>query len=251
MAVIKRMDLERVGHQAVVLNLGDIAAHGERLKDAARAEAAGIVAAARAEREKLIRDARQAGHADGMKAGHEEGMKKGRTEGHAASLAESRERLKAMESAWIKALDEFLAERNAMLDAAKLDLLKLAVIATEKITKRRLEVDLTLVADQMQAAIAEAGRGTALVVRVGPGDVELAREAIRGIMDRFGGASAVVREDSTLSRGSCVVAMAGGGMVDATIETQLQRVAESLLPTVSGMDEAGGASTSGEMEGHP
>lgn len=230
MAVIKRIDLERVGHQAVVLNLGDIAAHGERMKDAARAEAMAIVEAARAEREKLIRDARQVGHAEGLKTGREEGLRKGQMEGKAAALTEERERLKAIEGAWTAALDVFVGERNAMLDAAKLDLLKLAIAATERITKRRLEVDPTLVVDQMAAAVAEAGRGTGLLVRVGGEDVALVREALPSVMRRLGGGSAEVREDASLSRGSCVVSMMGGGMVDASIKTQLKRIAESLLP---------------------
>jgi flagellar biosynthesis/type III secretory pathway protein FliH len=231
MAVIKRVDLERVGHQALVLNLGDIAAHGERQVAAARAEATAIVAAAKAERERLIADARRLGHEEGRKAGHAEGVARGRTEGHAAALAEGRERHQAIEASWAKGLDAFLAERDAMLDAAKLDLLKLAIAATQRITKRRLEVDPTLVADQMAAAIAEAARGTGLVVRVAPEDLEFARQALPGIVRRLGGGvGAEVREDAALTRGSCVVSMAGGGVVDASIRTQMKRVAEALLP---------------------
>lgn len=239
MAVIKRMDLERVEHQAVVLNLGDIAAHGERLRAAARAEAAEIVAKATAEREKLIGDARKVGYDEGFAAARVEGLKKGQAEGHAMVLAEARERAKGIEAAWEKAVGEFLAERNAMLDAAKVDVLRLAIAAVEKITRRRLDVDPTLVADQMAAAIAEAGRGTGLIVRVAAADLEFAQGVLPVILRRFGGGGAEVREDASLTRGSCVVSMAGGGMVDASIRTQMQRIAESLLPEV-------GAGTAGE-----
>lgn len=241
MAVIKRMDLERVEHQAVVLNLGDIAAQGERLRAAARAEAAAIVAQAKAERERLISDAKKVGHEEGLALGRAEGLKKGQADGHAMALAEAREHAKAIEAAWEKGLGEFLAQRNAMLDAAKLDVLKLAIFAAEKLTKRRLELDPTLIGDQMAAAIAEAGRGTGLVVRVAPADVELARGMLPGLMRRFGGGGAEVREDASLARGSCVVSMAGGGMVDASIKTQMQRVAESLLPDATARPSAPGA----------
>lgn len=230
MAVIKRIDLERVGHRAVVLNLGDIAAQGERMKAAARAEAEEIRRAAAAARQSHFDDARAQGHAEGLKKGHAEGLKAGQAEGHAAALAAAKEKLKALETSWAAALDTFLSQRNLMLDAAKLDCLKLAITAMEKITKRRLQVDLTLVADQMAAAVAEAGKGTALVVRVGPDDLAFAQQTLPGIVRRLGGASAEIREDASLSRGSCVVGMQGGGMVDATVETQMARIAESLLP---------------------
>lgn len=230
MAVIKRIDLERVGHRAVVLNLGDIAAQGERMKAAARAEAEEIRRAAAAARQSQFDDARAQGHSEGLKKGHAEGLKAGHAEGHAAALAAAKEKLKALESSWAAALDSFLTQRNTMLDAAKLDCLKLAVVAMEKITKRRLEVDPTLVAEQMAAAVAEAGKGTALVVRVGPEDLAFAQQTLPGIVRRLGGVSAEIREDAALSRGSCVVGMQGGGMVDATIETQMKRIAESLLP---------------------
>lgn len=234
MAVIKRIDLERVGHQAVVLNLGDIAAHGERQKAAARAEAAAIVAAAKEERERLISDARKLGKEEGFKVGHAEGLAKGQVEGKAAAFAEARDRHQVIEAAWAKALDAFLAERNAMLDAAKLDLLKLAIVATQRITKRRLDLDQTLVADQMAAAIAEAARGSGLVVKVSPEDLDFARQALPGVVRRLGGGGAEVREDPTLTRGSCLVSMPGGGMIDASIRTQMKRVAEALLPGESG-----------------
>lgn len=240
MAVIKRIDLERVGHRAVVLNLGDIAAQGERMKAAARAEAEEIRRAAAAARQSQFDDARAQGHAEGLKKGHAEGLKAGHAEGHAAALASAKEKLKGLEASWATALDSFLTQRNTMLDAAKLDCLKLAVAAMERITKRRLEVDPTLVADQMAAAVAEAGKGTMLVVRVGPEDLAFAQQTLPGIARRLGGASSEIREDASLSRGSCVVGMQGGGMIDATIETQMRRIAESLLP-------AAGESGKGEV----
>jgi flagellar biosynthesis/type III secretory pathway protein FliH len=239
MGVIRQADLEHVARDAVVLHLGDLGAQGEAIKAQARREAAGIVQAARAERERLIEGARELGRAQGLKEGREEGLKVGREEGRAAGLAEARPRLEALNQGWSRALEEFLATRGGMLEQAKRDVLRLAVLGAQSITKRRLEVDPTLVVDQVRAAIAEAAAPTGLTLRLNPQDVELVRDALPGVLGTLGGDESQARlaPDASLTRGSCVVSRSSGG-VDASIDTQLARIAEALLPGAP--SEAGG-----------
>ncbi len=231
MGLIRQADLEHVARDAVVLSLGDLRAQGEAMKAQARHEAAQIVQAARGERERLIQGARELGHGEGLKTGRDEGLRAGREEGRSAALGEARPRLEALEQGWAQALREFRATREAMLEQGKRDVLRLAVLATERVTKRRLEVDPTLVVDQVRAALGEVAAPTALTLRVHPEDIELVSDALPGVLAALGSDASQARvvEDAALARGSCVVARAGGA-VDASIDTQLARVAEALLP---------------------
>jgi hypothetical protein len=82
------------------------------------------------------------------------------------------------------------------------------------------------------------GRPTRLVVRINPEDIERTKRDLPALAARFAGAAhAELLPDASLSRGS-IVAATEAGEIDATIETQLDRIVESLLP---GAREIGGA----------
>ncbi len=226
MAMIRQADLEHAARDAIVLNLGDLVAQGEAITRGARAEAARILDAAACERSRLLADARQAGHAEGMAAGRDEGRRAGLEEGRALGIAEARERLKALEVSLASALERFEARRDRLFEDAREGVLRLAIVAAEKITKRRLALDPSLVRDQVSAALDQIARPGRVVVRVHPDDEGLAGAVLPNT-------AAALRGDARLSRGSCVIE-AEGGAADASIETQLARLAEALLPNPAG-----------------
>lgn len=220
---------------AIVLNLGDLSRQARALAEHARAEADRIIADARQERQRLIESA----SSDGFARGHAEGLAKGREEGlsagRAEALAEFRQRLAAIESGWSGALEAFVSERAGLLAAARVDVVRLAILLAEKVTKRRLEIDPRLVVDQVESVLRLVARPTRLVVRVHPLDLPLVREAMPGLMSRLPVAEHVeLLGDPGLERGSCVATTAGGGSIEATIDGQLERLAAELLPERAG-----------------
>jgi valyl-tRNA synthetase len=70
-----------------------------------------------------------------------------------------------------------------------------------------------------------------MAVAVHPDDEPLAREALPELATRLAAAAHVeVASDASLERGSCIARTGSGGMIDASIRTQLGRIVEALLP---------------------
>lgn len=231
MALIRQADARTMARDAVVLDLGDLVAQGELLKARNRAEADQILAEARAERERLLKGAAEEGRREGLARGLEEGQKQGRAAGRAEAVKEHQQALANLQEAWGAALGLFDADRDRMLMEARHDVVRLAALVAEMVTKRALALEPARVADQLAAVLSLITRPSRLTVTLHPDDEALAREALPALSAKFEGAKhAELVPDASMERGSCVVRNATGGEIDATIRTQLQRIVETLLP---------------------
>lgn len=235
MALIKRADADRMARQALVLDLGDLVAEGERVKADARKEAERLVIEGRAERERLIADAREKGHAEGYAKGHAEGHAKGVEEGIAKALAQHASRIDALLVAWSVALEQFAGERAALIESARRHVLELAIAIASRIVKRVAAVDPEVVVRQIDEVLQIVLDPSRLRISVHPDDLAAAAAALPALMARFGDdACAQVAADSAVERGACIVRTAEGGLIDAGLSTQLDRLVQVLLPHESG-----------------
>jgi len=215
---------------AVVLQLGDLRRAGEHLRESARREVESMLAAARAERDRIVSGADRDGHAQGLERGFREGRERGAAEARAEAMTQWRERLSAIEAGWAEALQRFLADRERMLLEARQDVLQLAVLLAERITKRALHVDPTLVNEQVAEVLALVARPSRLVICLHPEDRPIVEEVLPGLRRRFPSVQELeMVDDPRLQRGSCT-ARSAGGAIDASISTQLDRIAEALIP---------------------
>jgi flagellar biosynthesis/type III secretory pathway protein FliH len=231
MALIRHANAKTMARDAIVLDLGDLAAQGELLKARARAEADQILERAKAERDRLYKGASEEGRREGLAKGEAEGRKQGLDAGRAEALAAERERLKKLDASWQAALTSFEAERDRMLLGARQEIVKLAAIVAEMVTKRAVSLEPDRVADQLGAILAMLAKPTRLTIAVHPDDEPLLKEALPSIATRLGSSSHVeFAPDPALDRGSCVARTSGGGIFDASIRTQLQRITDVLLP---------------------
>lgn len=243
MAVIRQSLAERVVQDAIVLDLGDLSRQGEQVRARAMAEAESMLSRAQTERQKLLASAKDEGfkhgHAEGFSKGLDEGLKKG----YEAAMAERQAQLDTLTAGWAAALAKFEEERDRMLLEAREDLVRLAVMLGERVTRRKIEVDPGVVLSQLEGVLSLLAQPTRLAVSVNPEDEALAREALPPLMARFPAAQHVdLRADPALERGSCTALTAGGGRVDASIPTQLDRIVRALLPAAGeGGDRADGA----------
>ncbi|MGD9689587.1 MAG: FliH/SctL family protein [Phycisphaerales bacterium] len=233
---------------AVVLDLGDLHRQGEAILAQARDRAGQIVAQARAERERLMATAaaegRAAGHAEGLAEGRAEGRELGRTE----ALGEQRETLTRLAGAWTGVLERFVEQRERLLADGRREVVRLAAAIASRVVKRFVRLNPDVVVDQVGAAIAMVTRPARLVVAVHPEDRTMVEEALPAIAHAAQSARHVeLVNDPALERGSCVARVldlvgadagagrgaageAAGGMIDATLRTQLDRMVEALLP---------------------
>lgn len=232
MALIKRADVENYVRDAYVMDLNDLETRGRSLIDAAREEAEKILADAKKKREELLSTA----SAEGFEKGHEKGLADGTAKGMETGTQEARdlqtELLDQLSQMWITQLDAFEQQRDSMLAQARTQIVELGAMIAQRVTRRIVELDPTVVLNQMDAALSCVTEPTRLVLAVHPDDIEIAQAEIPKMIERFTRCEhAQVVTDATLERGSCVARTSGGGVIDASLTTQLDRILNAILPS--------------------
>jgi flagellar biosynthesis/type III secretory pathway protein FliH len=240
MALIKNSNSVLLARDAIVLDLGDLRRQADHILEQARLEAARIIGDAQRTRQRMIESAASEGRAEGLAEGLARGHAQGVQQGQAAAHAERREVLNTLQSAWSGELRAFVERREAMLDEAKKDLIALAAMIARRITHRAIELDASIVREQIEGVLTMVMRQSRLTVRVHPLDREVTEAAMPEFAATYSAATdAQIVEDPSLPRGSCVVRLAdlgeegeanGAGTLDASIGTQLDRIVEALLP---------------------
>ncbi len=230
MPLLKHTQIDQIAHDAIVLDLGDLRKQAERLKAAAQAQADRIIAQAQAQAQRLTGEAHGIGHAAGFEAGKAQGLEQGRAEGKAEALAAMQEQLEQLHHAWAATLDELDARQKQMRLDARHDLIALALAIAEKVTKRIPQVQPECVVDQLGAAIEQIAHPSDLTVTIHPDDRSLVEEALPALCAKFDNAQHVRLADSAdIAPGGCVLRY-GRGRIDATLQTQLDRIVHTLLP---------------------
>lgn len=242
MALIKNSIAGSIARDAVVLDLGDLQRQASVIVRHAREQAEAILAEARAERERIIAGGFEQGRAEGTSKGLEEGREQGRVQAVAAARAEHAAKLEQVEGAWSGALAEFCAQRDVLVHRATDDVLRLAISIAERVIKRAIAVDPAVVVEQLRAVLAVVVRPTELVISVHPEDRPIIQSALPGLLAFFSAVKHVeLVDDAALTRGSCIARTradadsaaagnVGGGGIDASITTQIDRIVEAILP---------------------
>ncbi len=224
MAVIKNTEAERIARPGF-LDLGDLRRQGEELLACAGADAARILEDARAQPQRLLEDAEARGAAEGRRRGEALGRTEGEERGRAEALAGCAAQVGELVAAWRAALERFEAERSAMLLSAREDVLALAVALGEKVTHRMIALDPAAVTDQVAEAVALVTAPGAATIAVNPQDRPLVESVLGGLVERFGNLRhARLRDDPSVGRGGCMV-FTEKGVIDARVDTQLERIA--------------------------
>lgn len=237
--LIKNANSKLMAREAVVLDLGDLAAQAGVIKREAMASAERTLREARTERARIIEGAeaqgRAAGHAEGLAKGLEEGRAAGRAEALAAETAS----LKAIQEEWAAALVRFEGEREGLMIEGRRSLLRLAAEVARRVTKRHVEADRHVLAAQLDAALRMVLVPTRLIIEVDPVEVDGAKRALPQLMDRLGGTdNAELRPREGLGAGSVVI-RTDKGEIDASIETQIGRAVAALLGEDTPSEQAG------------
>jgi flagellar biosynthesis/type III secretory pathway protein FliH len=231
MALIRQSNAAMMARDALVLDLGDLKRQADAMRARAQAEVDQLLAEGRAERERLVRQATEEARSEGVERGLEEGREQGRQEGRAAGLAELRETLQKLESGWTAALEGFENGRARALLEGRQDVLRLAMMLGEMVAKRALALKPEAVVDQVAAALALLSKPSRVTVTVHPDDLPLIQEALPALAQKLAAAAhAELLSDTAMERGGCIVRMPSGAEIDATIGTQLERIAGALLP---------------------
>lgn len=230
MALIRQSDISKPVAQAIVYRLGDLVREGQSLREKTKSEADAMLAAARAERERLISTAREEGLRLGREQGYREGHEQGFAEGRQQAIAAVGAELKTLQANWLKTIDAFEASRDALLLEARTEVLRLACEIAELVVKRSVELKPDTIVDQVDAALAMVVRPTRVRLEINPGDKPLIDAALPALLARHANATHVdVTEDTSIPRGSATLRTLGGA-IDAQLSTQLARIIDAVLP---------------------
>lgn len=237
MGIIKRADLETYTRDAVPMDLGDLQKRGEAVIAAAQEEASRILKEANQERERLISDASETGRANGYQDGLAQGQETGTTQGTQQAESEHSTRLEELAHAWSIALQSWENDRSDLMLNARNEVIELASEIAARVIKRTIDLDPEVVVDQLETVLETLVTPTDIRVKVHPNDSELLKRVMPAMIEQCSACNhAELVEDDSLSPGSCVVTTKGGGTIDASIATQLNRIVATLLPAHRGPD---------------
>ncbi|MEM6757392.1 MAG: FliH/SctL family protein [Planctomycetota bacterium] len=247
MAVMKTGGKSLV-RDAVVLDLGDLGAQAARLRMQAEARAAQIVGDAEAKARALVDAAHGQGFDQGKAEGHEQGLADGREQGRQEALTAKAEELAQLAAAWSDVGGQWDGYRRDLEREARETVLDFALKLGERLVHRLVDVDRSIVVDQLAAALSTVLEPSDVKVLINPADRATLEEAMPELLAEFAQFQHVrLVDDGDVGRGGCVVSY-GQGEVDATIDTQLRRVLDVILPSQTrtpAADEAAASSDGG------
>lgn len=230
MPVLKQYQTTPAMREAIVLDLGDIGAQASRIRAAAETQAQQIIAQANDKAEQIAREREAAAQERGYNEGLEKGLAEGREQGHAEALAKSAEELRQLTAAWSQVVSEWEQQRVEMEREARQSVLQFAMLAAEKLVHRVIEVDESVVVDQAAHALSLVLSAHNASVRIHPVDHPVLEDALPELLKELNEIDHIeLVDDESITPGGCVVAF-GQGTIDATIERQLGRLIDLILP---------------------
>lgn len=216
MSTIIRATDHNLGVQQPAFNFEDLSVQAGRYLDGVRAEAAGILAAARKEAETIKRRAEADGRQDGMNK--------------IGDIAQQRldEQLQTLRPALEQIVREIRLAKQAWLAQWEKGTVHLATAIAGRIVRRQLEHDPQIPLTLLREALELAAGSSHLRIHLNPADLEaLGPQAERLVRDVAPLATAEFVADAATSPGGCRLDTRLG-IIDQRLETQLARIEEEL-----------------------
>lgn len=210
-------------------SLRDVERMARQMLIDARTQADQLLGQARVDAEQVRSRAHAEGLAQGRIDGRKLGIEEGRVLGRQAALEEQRAALQELTRTLADMLHRLDAARESLLAEAQRDVIRLAVAVARRVTRRLGECnDAVLRANATDAVRLAVSRSDPRVA-VNPAQLELMRQILAELQVSFPNLRhAAVIADETVAPGGCRVHTAGG-VIDADLDVQVQRLAEELL----------------------
>lgn len=183
-------------------------------------------------REAARREGREAGMQEGLRQGREQGRKEA-TEAAMREFASQHQSLITTVTGLIGSIERDRVHWNA---AGRQDLIELAMAIARRVVEHVGECDREVVLANLEEAVRLVGARSDVTIAVSPKDAEAARLFARSLTEMQEQWQHVrIVEEPEVSPGGCRVQW-GTGAVDATLETQLERIAAELRGQGSSLD---------------
>jgi flagellar biosynthesis/type III secretory pathway protein FliH len=227
--ILKAREARDLGSQ-VVFNYEDIRKKCDDNIEHAQRQAHEILDRAQREAEEIRRQA----HSQGLAAGRATAVTDidAEIQRRATELGEkfSSEKLKTTLPAMIAAVNALDRERDRWLADWEAFGLRLSVAIAHKILRRELQSHPEVATGMLAETLRLAAGNTSISLRLHPDDVQLLGEYPEEVARSMASsAQATIVPDPSVSRGGCVID-SQHGVIDARIETQLERIVDELMP---------------------
>lgn len=235
MPVIKGEHAETSVNGAIVLDLADIGRQAEQLRAAARHKATTIIQQAEQRAAQIAAKA----HDEALMSGRSEGIQKGRVEGSEQGRQEAieaaRSQFESLHQSWFEAIREWDKNRQDIEQQASKAILAFALRFAERVVHRVVQIDTTVVIDQLAAALAQVLSHTVVTVKIHPDDRPVLEQAMPQLSAQFAHFKGIhLVDDKRIGRGGCILCY-GQGRIDATVDTQLNRLAKVIAPNAANL----------------
>ncbi|HTW95689.1 MAG TPA: FliH/SctL family protein [Tepidisphaeraceae bacterium] len=217
----------------VPFSMRDIEEQARLILLRARGRAEQLIAEAQSEAESLKKQAFDQGRADGKTQGTKEGIEVGRKAGFDQALAENKAKLQSIMQAMVDATSKLESSRLELDSNAIKEVIQLAAAIARRVTRRQALIEPQVLEENLAEAVKLVIGGSDVRIAMNPDQLrhlQAILPKIQKTMPRFSHVEWV--EDATVTPGGCRL-LTVGGVVDADLETQLDRVIGQLLPTTS------------------
>lgn len=212
------------------LSLIDIQHEADQALARAQREAADILAAARTAADEILNRRREEAHAAGLAEGRRSGEEAARAEARATALQQAKAEVDELAATLRTGITAFDRAKARLLAEAETGLIELALAIAQRVCKHVARSDIE-VARQNAVQLLDMMRNAGdLELCVHPAQHEALRHSVQQFLDESDRHEHVaVIADSAVGSGECVL-RSRDGEIDARIQSQLDAIAEALVP---------------------
>jgi len=214
-------------------SMRDVEAHAIAVIDRAKKQAETLIRNAERDGEQLRSQRFEIGFSEGKLAGFEAGIEDGRKQGYDAAMAAQSAKLESLVEALTGAATQLDASRRKLESETVYDVVRLAIAIGRRVTKRLGDVEPEVARANVAEALKMVINASAVKVALNPSQLSLLEQDLPALRAMFPTIQSLeLVGDASLAPGGCRL-IAGSGIVDADLDTQLDRVVADLLPAGS------------------
>lgn len=211
------------------LSLENVERNGRAIIERAKARAADVLREARAAAEIEFAQQRAAGHDAGYAEGRAAGLASVDEQAKREALDAAKDKLAALADTLASCLSQFNAAKRNLLARAESGVVDLAFAIACRVCKALPALSSDSARGNARHVLEMARHEHDIRLHVHPDDLEALREYAEQCVRRIDELEHVeVESDAAVERGGCVL-HARDGTIDASIDVQLQRIAECIL----------------------
>ncbi len=210
-------------------SLADIERQAAQLLADAQRRAERLLSEAQREADQLKQQAQAQGMEQGRAEGRKQGMEQGRQHGHQAALTAATERMTQLAQSLQQVLGDYSEARLRLENEGIEDVVKLALAVAGRLARRAGAIEPQVLCDNLKDAMRLVAGGVELTIELHPAQLEAMQTQWPRMKLEFPAFEHVRwQSDESIAPGGCRL-RSGRGQVDATLDTQLQRITTEVL----------------------